>query len=719
MTAFDFGAIDPNTKNGTELASDLNSFRDAQNTLHSGTSRPAYAQAGTMWLNTTTTTWGLNVYDGADDIKLFDIDTTENTAVFTGSTLALSGSGTGTSLSVTRTGVPVANLALFHDDNAGNDFSNVEILADHPGLVLRDETTDAMDFRLGVDVDFFKVSIDTDDDAAKDGSGHFDNFTNALVVEGATGNVGFGREPTVQLDFGLGASGADVRFLAENTSDTASATTTVQIKAGGTNAGAPALLFTQGAVNFGWAIDRTINSGSNPGFVLFSGTDPLLDANQVITVEGGNVGIGTISAVTNEIPASLFHLAASNEAVVASFERVDTSMLSGDILGEFDFIGGEDATPAVVAKMVVQADGAWLSGQSPTSFSFWTTPGASETVLERIVISNLGQLGVFSNEATVEGHTATILAKSTTQAVLTLEREDATVTKNTIIGQINFRGGEDGSEQDIGQIRGEADADWTSGGSPTRISFWTTPAGSETAVERMVLGSDGTFRVIAGNTSLGAGVSPDARLEVGTGTQWSSANFGANIVISGTRNNVIGFLDSGGNNPWAMGSKSTGNFEFATMPALGDTGTPPVTRLALSSGGDLVLLTGDVEVAVGNLDVTAGNLTMSNGDLTLFEGKINATSTIIPTPTAIFTQTTSDPGRGGVVRIIQNSDSADNPVLSLQQDNLSEEFIKFITTIGVGNPVEAIAAKSLSTTHFIKVQIPGDLDRYIPVGTIA
>ncbi|KKM17780.1 hypothetical protein LCGC14_1672300, partial [marine sediment metagenome] len=59
------------------------------------------------------------------------------------------------------------------------------------------------------------------------------------------------------------------------------------------------------------------------------------------------------------------------------------------------------------------------------------------------------------------------------------------------------------------------------------------------------------------------------------------------------------------------------------------------------------------------------------------------------------------------------------PVLTLDQADVSEEMMEFITTIGVGNAIEAIGGKSLTTTHFIKVTIPGGLTRYFPVGTIA
>jgi len=67
----------------------------------------------------------------------------------------------------------------------------------------------------------------------------------------------------------------------------------------------------------------------------------------------------------------------------------------------------------------------------------------------------------------------------------------------------------------------------------------------------------------------------------------------------------------------------------------------------------------------------------------------------------------------------QNNASAGIPSLYLKQSDISEEMIEFDTTIGVGNPIEAVGAKTLTTTHFIKITIPGGLTRYIPCGTIA
>lgn len=73
----------------------------------------------------------------------------------------------------------------------------------------------------------------------------------------------------------------------------------------------------------------------------------------------------------------------------------------------------------------------------------------------------------------------------------------------------------------------------------------------------------------------------------------------------------------------------------------------------------------------------------------------------------------------GQLDVVQSSTTAAIPTLKLEQADLSEEFIRFDTTVGTGNPTEAVGAKVLTTTHFIRVHIEGVGARYIPVGTIA
>jgi hypothetical protein len=115
---------------------------------------------------------------------------------------------------------------------------------------------------------------------------------------------------------------------------------------------------------------------------------------------------------------------------------------------------------------------------------------------------------------------------------------------------------------------------------------------SATATNNFHFGSEGNgyFNFWNGNWGFGAGprftiasdgkigigsAGPVATLDVRTNApQWSAFNYGANIIVGGSRNNAIGILDSTNSNPWAV-VNAAGNLNFARMPALGDTTNAP------------------------------------------------------------------------------------------------------------------------------------------------
>lgn len=72
-----------------------------------------------------------------------------------------------------------------------------------------------------------------------------------------------------------------------------------------------------------------------------------------------------------------------------------------------------------------------------------------------------------------------------------------------------------------------------------------------------------------------------------------------------------------------------------------------------------------------------------------------------------------------VARIEQTATDGVATCMALKQDDLDIPFITFETTIGTGNAIEAVGAKSVTHTHFIMVDIEGVGTRYIGVGTIA
>ena len=68
---------------------DLNNALTAINTMHSGSSRPSGASAGTMWLDTTSASSPtIKFFDGTDDISFATIDYSANTVNFLDSTVS-------------------------------------------------------------------------------------------------------------------------------------------------------------------------------------------------------------------------------------------------------------------------------------------------------------------------------------------------------------------------------------------------------------------------------------------------------------------------------------------------------------------------------------------------------------------------------------------------------------------------------------------------------
>lgn len=83
MPQYDFGTINTATTSGADLATLLQNWRDAVLSNHLGTVRPSYVRVGQIWINNSTpTNWAIYLWDGADDILLGFVNTTDNTANF-------------------------------------------------------------------------------------------------------------------------------------------------------------------------------------------------------------------------------------------------------------------------------------------------------------------------------------------------------------------------------------------------------------------------------------------------------------------------------------------------------------------------------------------------------------------------------------------------------------------------------------------------------------
>lgn len=95
MSQYDFGIINPATTSGTDLAALLGNFRDALNSGHLGAGRPPYAEAGMTWIEASGNIWKINIFDGTNDVELFqlNIDTNALSSPIFNAALYLSKSG--------------------------------------------------------------------------------------------------------------------------------------------------------------------------------------------------------------------------------------------------------------------------------------------------------------------------------------------------------------------------------------------------------------------------------------------------------------------------------------------------------------------------------------------------------------------------------------------------------------------------------------------------
>ena len=80
---------------------------------------------------------------------------------------------------------------------------------------------------------------------------------------------------------------------------------------------------------------------------------------------------------------------------------------------------------------------------------------------------------------------------------------------------------------------------------------------------------------------------------------------------------------------------------------------------------------------------------------------------------------TTNNADSAVVRLEQTHTAGGSNILHMVQLDVDKPFFGFETTVGTGNAVEAIASKTLTTTHFVMVDLEGVGVRYLPIGTIA
>ena len=282
---------------------------------------------------------------------------------------------------------------------------------------------------------------------------------------------------------------------------------------------------------------------------------------------------------------------------------------------------------------------------------------------------------IFQDSAAAEQARLGAVGSSVGFGLETLANDDGTDNKNVALGSQTLKASTT-STNNVG-IGTQALTAMTTGNNNVAIGYRALLV-MDTGFENVAIGKDAMDEL-----------SGFAFQNVGIGTSSLAGNDAGDP--SPIRNTAIGYNS---------GSRNEGDNNVFIGYNAGDNTTTGSKNVVIGNDSQIPTLTGDSQLSIGNLIYGTG---LDATNTTIASGNIGVG---IKVPL-------------GKLHVDQTSTTAALPVLYLDQADISEEMIEFNTTIGTGNAIEAVGAKSLTTTHFIKVTLPGGLTRYIPVGTIA
>ena len=258
--------------------------------------------------------------------------------------------------------------------------------------------------------------------------------------------------------------------------------------------------------------------------------------------------------------------------------------------------------------------------------------------------------------------------------------------------------------------------------------FGTITKGGNRFIHDFNYGDNGSVTTSGFNTFIGDGVGNFTMGSGATGAHEASYNtiIGNGAFTSNTRgysNIALGYVALAGNTTgdgnFALGNNSlqliTNGRENIAIGRFA--GTYIANGSSANTTGDFSIFLGTNAKALANNNqnqIVIGYNATGIGSNSVVLGNDSIVTTALKGNVGIATTTPT-----AKLHVDQSSTTAEIPVLTLDQADISEEMISFETTIGTGNAIEAVGAKTLTTTHFIKVTLPGGLTRYIPAGTIA
>jgi len=257
---------------------------------------------------------------------------------------------------------------------------------------------------------------------------------------------------------------------------------------------APQLLFAAA----GGALDTRLLNDGNGNFIIGHGDNSATPSEKVRLTSGGNVGIGTntpakpLEVTSNTVPQ--FQVGMGNGPARASLMHNGSHLYLDTTTGDQIF-----RTGSTNERLTIKSSGEILIGTSETSanqsgsLNVFGTSGSTAFVSIRRGSNNASgpRLALCKSRNTTDGAASGLLSD------------------NDILGTIHFYGNDSQGFEEGAAIAASIDGTPGSNDLPTRLTFSTTPDGSDTKVERLRIDSSGKVKIGSGDI-----VGPTTTLEV-------------------------------------------------------------------------------------------------------------------------------------------------------------------------------------------------------------
>ena len=267
-----------------------------------------------------------------------------------------------------------------------------------------------------------------------------------------------------------------------------------------------------GALSFDGSAQPVIRAASSKALIF-----QVNQSTEALRItSGGQIGMG-IASPTQESGTGLHIRGASGGQTRIHLTNSDT----GDTATDGFYIISQGAESGGASGEVM------LQQKENKALKFATNN------VERLRIDSGGRLLIGTTSLIDSSTASNFQIASSSGPRLCIARNNTNVTGGNLMGALDFYGNDsDGNYEICGRMILEADGTHTTDAKPTRMAFYTTPSGSDTATERLRITNAGHVSIVGDNQKLLIGSNDDIQiyhdgsksLITDSGTGWLEIN---------------------------------------------------------------------------------------------------------------------------------------------------------------------------------------------------